>query len=464
MTALNARPATGEVAFPLILVEGEEKAGKSYAALQLSNSPKVGRTFVIDLMDGTADEYAELGPYEVLQHDGTHRSMVEQVKAACAVPSDPAKPNVVIVDSATAWWNMLVEWADQRARRGKANKATLAKDPDAEINIGMNIWNDAAGRWGEVALALKKFPGIGVITAQGKEVSALDGDGKPIPNRKVWKVEAHKSLPALVNAWVRMEKPHTATLIGVRSLRVEVPDKGMPLGRDGDMLERVVFEILGAGRAFVPDQSVAPSPSDFDWSGLGWSDKGEHDAARADLKAQCAKMGDAAKDAMKAWLSEQGWSLPYTRAQMDAWRVQIGAGQSPDASGSSGGDRTAPREAARPVLSGGGATEPPPSAAAPGESEPGGEAADGSGGSLPPSSPVLSGPVTAVMLLARIAGDTEAKRRNRAVKMARDLARDLTMTQPNDFDELMADDVLVRLLYDTAALPVQLPPREGEAA
>lgn len=256
-TQPRTRKPTGTVAFPLLLVEGMEKAGKSYAAYQLSASEKVGRTFVLDLTDGTADEYATLGPYEILEHNGTHTSMVEQVRAACAVESDPDKPNVVIVDSGTEWWNMLVSWADSRARNSTANKRKLAADPDAEVSIPMNIWNDAGGRWAEMAQALKRFPGIGVITAQGKEVSTLDANGSPIAGQKEWKVEAHKSLPAVASAWVRMTRPHTGRLIGVRSLTVEVPEGGMDLGAEDHLLERVVFDVLGAGQAFGETQAVA---------------------------------------------------------------------------------------------------------------------------------------------------------------------------------------------------------------
>lgn len=251
---LNSRPPTGNVNYPLVLVEGEEKAGKSYAAYQLSASEKVGRTFVLDTGDGTADEYAELGPYEVLEHNGTHTSMMEQVRAACAVPSD-GKPNAVIVDSGTMWWAMLVDWTDKRARNSRAGRKKLEGDPDAEIDPTMNLWNDANARWAEMVQALRRFPGIGVITAQGKEVSELNDAGQPVAGRKVWKVEAQKSLPAVVSAWVRVERPHKARLIGVRHLHVDVPDGGLDLGDGPNLVERVVFDVLGAGQPFGESQT-----------------------------------------------------------------------------------------------------------------------------------------------------------------------------------------------------------------
>jgi hypothetical protein len=329
---LNTRPPTGVVAFPLILVEGEEKAGKSYAAYQLSASPKVGRTFVLDLVDGTADEYAELGPYEVLVHDGTHRSMVEQVRAACEVPSDPGKPNVVIVDCGTPWWNLLVQWANDRAKESKDGRKKLRDDPDAEINIPMNIWNDVAARWAEFMFPLKKFPGIGIITAQGKEVSALDGNGRPIPRTKEWKVEAHKSTQAVVSGWVRLTQGHEATLIGVRSLHASVPAGGLKLGNGEHVLERVVFDILGAGQAFGENTAVSPNtesggveddstPPPFDWSAIGWDDQADHDGARAQNAARARSLDDPVAHA--EWIKAQGWTLPYPRSQMEAWADEL---------------------------------------------------------------------------------------------------------------------------------------------
>ena len=57
---IKARKPTGAVPYPVILIEGEEKAGKSYAAALLSTSPRVGATYWLDLGEGSADEYLSL--------------------------------------------------------------------------------------------------------------------------------------------------------------------------------------------------------------------------------------------------------------------------------------------------------------------------------------------------------------------------------------------------------------------
>lgn len=251
---LQTRKPTGRVAFPFVLVEGEEKAGKSFMLAQFAASPRVGRCFYMDLGDGTLDEYARLGDYDLLVHDGTWSSIIEQVRAAAAEPSDPEAPNVIGIDSGSDLWMMLKAWTDSRARNSKKGRETLKGDPDAEIDAPMNLWNDSKGRWAELLGILKGFPGIGVMLAQGSEVTKVE-NGAPT-RETVWTVEAEKTTAAKANAWVRIRRPHQASLIGVRSLDIHVPDGGLPLP-DEHALDHLVFEIIGAGKEFGESQAVS---------------------------------------------------------------------------------------------------------------------------------------------------------------------------------------------------------------
>lgn len=251
---LQTRKPTGRVAFPFILVEGEEKAGKSFMLAQFAASPRVGRCFYLDLGDGTLDEYARLGDYDLLVHDGTWSSIIDQVRAAAAEPSDPEKPNVIGIDSGSDLWMMLKLWTDARARNSKKGRETLQKDPDAEVDAPMNLWNDSKGRWAELLGILKGFPGIGVMLAQGSEVTKVE-NGAPT-KETVWTIEAEKTTAGKANAWVRIKRPHSASLIGVRSLDIHVPDGGLPLP-DSDVLDHLVFEIIGAGKEFGESQAVS---------------------------------------------------------------------------------------------------------------------------------------------------------------------------------------------------------------
>lgn len=245
MTVRTRKP-TGLPAWPLILVEGEEKAGKTFLSLALSASEKVGRTFAFDLGDGTADEYAELGPYEVVDLNGTYSDLRAQVDAVCDEPRvDPDRPNVVVIDSGTQMWDSLKAWADTRARSSRKAQEALKKDPDAEIDTSMNYWNDSKDRWAGIVGRLRRWDGIAIITAQGGEVAEVQ-NGRPT-GRSVWSVQAEKTLPANVTAWVRVKRdPRSATLVAVRRLNVDVPRNGLSLPME-NTLEHLVFDVIGAG-------------------------------------------------------------------------------------------------------------------------------------------------------------------------------------------------------------------------
>jgi len=259
--ALRTRQPTGRVAYPLILVEGAEKVGKSYTSFALSASEKVGRTFVFDLGEGTADEYARLGPYEVVDHDGTFTDLLGQMREATAVPMDDGHPNVIVLDSATVLWESIKDWAGARARNGNKAKKLLRQDPDAEVSIPMNIWTDAADRWGQVMHLLRYWDGIGVLICRGKEVAKVGSDGQPVMGQTDYKIEAHKATQANVTAHIRCMSPGAAVLVDARSLDVSIPSGGLRLPAENP-LEHVVFDILGAGGAFQTSSAVEPQPHD----------------------------------------------------------------------------------------------------------------------------------------------------------------------------------------------------------
>lgn len=253
MSGLRVRKPTGKTAWPLILVEGEEKAGKSFAAYSLSASEQVGRTFVVDLGEGTADEYGSLGPFEVVEHNGTFTTILDQMRAAAAVPAVDDRPNVIVLDDATALWDLLKDWAMRRARDSRAGRRTLAADPDAEIAPTMNLWNDAKDRWQRIVDLLRFFPGVAVVCARGREVAKVV-DGQPVIGETVWRVDAEKNLAFDCSAWVRMTRPHQATLIAVRSLTVDVPASGIVLPANAP-LEHLVFDLL-AGEGFERSRRI----------------------------------------------------------------------------------------------------------------------------------------------------------------------------------------------------------------
>jgi hypothetical protein len=289
--ALRARQPTGAVAWPLILVEGGEKAGKSCTAFELSSSEKVGRTFVLDMGEGSADEYKSLGRYEVLDHNGTFVDFLGQVKEATAVPMVDGKPNVIVIDSSTVLWESIKDWADGRARRGAKARKLLASDPDADVSIPMNIWTDAAERWGQVIHALRYWDGIGILIARGKEVAKVGKDGQPVTGQTDYKIEAHKSLGFQVSAHVRCEGMHRTRLVSVRSLHATVPPQGLMLP-ESMPLEHLVFDVLGAGGSFAVSTAVAPTA--------------EERIPMEDAERLAAVVNSGGKEARTSWLARFG--------------------------------------------------------------------------------------------------------------------------------------------------------------
>ncbi|UAW08542.1 RecA-like DNA recombinase [Mycobacterium phage MadMen] len=247
--SLKTRPPTGAVPWPLILVEGGEKAGKSWAAAVLSSSEKVGRTLWIDWAEGAADEYGAIpgARYEVIEHDGTWTSIMEQVRAA----KDEAqraidageKPVVLVIDSMTAEWDDLKEWVDTKARRRESNRKKLEKDPEAEIQITTDLWNLATARHKELMRVLMRFPGIVVMIARGADQVAME-NGKPTSQR-TWKVEGQKNLAFDASVWVRLNRGEHPQIIGARSVHAGIiPGEDKPRRVPDLTLEQLVFDIL----------------------------------------------------------------------------------------------------------------------------------------------------------------------------------------------------------------------------
>ncbi len=259
---LKTRQPTGKVAAPLVLLEGGEKSGKSWAAAMLSTSERVGRVLWLDLGEGAADEYAAIPGtrYEVIEHDGSYRSIYEQICAArdealrAAANDEP--PVVLVIDSMTALWELLKEWIDGRARKREKNRKLLAQDPNAEIDLTTDLWNDATGRWRAVMTKLMTFNGPVIAIARGKEVIEIGPDGKP-GRGKDYKVEGQKHLPYDATVWVRMSREDGARIIGARSVHLGVRPGERPKRLDVDWsLDWLIFDALKYEPGVVRDLQV----------------------------------------------------------------------------------------------------------------------------------------------------------------------------------------------------------------
>jgi hypothetical protein len=253
---LKTRKPTGKVGWPLILIEGEEKAGKTWSCAEFSASEHISAMYWLDLSEGSADEYGAIkgANYEIIDHDGSWGDIIGQVEAVHAEAQRAVdageKPVVLTIDSMTAIWEMLTAWTADRAARLDSNINKLRRNPDAEIVIPPGYWNPANKRHKHLMQLLKTFPGIVLVTAQGKTVTKIDEDGKPAEDergraQRDYKVEGQKKLAYDVSVWVRKFRAAPTVVVGARSVHAGIkPGEDEPKEMPGITLEHLIFGVL----------------------------------------------------------------------------------------------------------------------------------------------------------------------------------------------------------------------------
>lgn len=222
VTELRTRRPTGKPPWPMILLAGVEKSGKSWAAAELSASDLVDRTLWVEIGEGAVDQYGALpgARYEIALHDGTYRGIGNAIWAATRQPRPNGKPHAIVLDSVTNLWDMLADEAqgiaNERARRAAAQKNRPA--PTGDRTITVDLWNNAKKRWGRIIDMLRTYDGPVILTSRLELVTVMNGS-EPT-TEKTWKVRAEKNLPYEVDAVVRFTAPRSAELTGVRSVRL----------------------------------------------------------------------------------------------------------------------------------------------------------------------------------------------------------------------------------------------------
>jgi hypothetical protein len=129
---------------------------------------------------------------------------------------------------------------------GRVRKRRGVSDPNAEVKVAMDLWNDANARHGKLMRLLMTFPGIAVITARGKPIAMIGDDGKPVEGRKEYKVEGQKYLAFDASCWVRLDRDEPGQVVGLRSVHAGIrPGRDKPKELPEDWtLEWLVFEAL----------------------------------------------------------------------------------------------------------------------------------------------------------------------------------------------------------------------------
>lgn len=220
---LNTRKPTGRPSWPILLLAGREKAGKTWGALTASSSDLVGRTLYIGIGEDDPDEYALIpgAEFDIVVHDGTYPGILTAIQAAVAEPHGD-KPTLIVVDSMTRLWNLIGDNMQAIANR----RAKGRRNANGDYTISADLWNTAAGQWGDVMDALRQHQGPVILTARLDSVAVME-NGQPTA-QKEWKIQGHKSLPFDAAGIVEMRERGQFLLTGVKSARVKL-EKPRPM-------------------------------------------------------------------------------------------------------------------------------------------------------------------------------------------------------------------------------------------
>lgn len=317
--SLTTRRPTGEAGWPNLLIEGKEGAWKTSSCLRFSADPRVGTTYVIEVGERRADEYAALGDFLVVEHDGTLQAIVDAIREVMAQAPLDGRPNVLIIDSGTGLWDLVKREAERIARSSEAAVKQLERDPNAEITVGHQAWNKAKDRyWWAWLNELRSWPGIALITGRADEVSKFDG-GRPVANQTEYRVELEAGTRFILDGQVRMRGADDVPLVvTAKSLNFSVPAGGQPLD-EPEPLAQLVFGLFGAGTEVALNVGQAKA------------------AVMARLRALGILGDEAVRVAGEAWKSKAGNRSRFDGAAMaelleavDQVAAGIEAGEAPD--------------------------------------------------------------------------------------------------------------------------------------
>ncbi len=214
---LNTRKPTGKPAWPIMLLAGREKAGKTWAALEASTSDLISRVLYIGIGEDDPDEYALIpgAEFEIVVHDGTYPGIIDAVRAAVAEPAGE-NPTLIVVDSMTRLWNLIGDNMQAVANK----RAKGRRNPNGDFTISADLWNVAASQWQDVMDALRVHQGPVILTARLDQVAVME-NGQPIA-QKEWKVQAHKSLVFDATVIVELRERGQFLVTGAKSARIKL--------------------------------------------------------------------------------------------------------------------------------------------------------------------------------------------------------------------------------------------------
>ena len=198
---------------------------------------------MFEIGERDADAYSSLGPYEIVMLNGTWSDFITKLEWATEQPMISDLPNVIVIDTVTRLWSDLKDWASARARSTERARRILHDDPDAEIEVTANFWNDAKSRWGRMLNLLTGWAGISVLIARAQEVTLFE-NGQPVRGADpVWSIDAEKNLAFNVTANVSIRSPRRPMLMTAKLPGLSIPVGGLALS-DDEPLADLIFGTL----------------------------------------------------------------------------------------------------------------------------------------------------------------------------------------------------------------------------
>lgn len=237
---MRTRKPTGKPSWPITLLAGAEKAGKSYSAALAAASDLIGATYWVGIGEDSPDEYGLLADFDIVEHDGTYQGILTALTEIAALPKlGDEKQVLLVVDSMTRLWDLITDNAQATANKravAKAKKYNKA-EPSGDVQITMDLWNAAKSQWGHVMDAIRAHQGPSLLTARLESVTVMDAQGQPTKEKQA-KVKAEKSLPYDVGAVIEMPVRGETYITGVRSVRLQLPERTLVKDFTVDMFWR----------------------------------------------------------------------------------------------------------------------------------------------------------------------------------------------------------------------------------
>lgn len=218
---LSLRAPTKTPRWPVVLLAGKPKSGKSFACAKASTYAFLASTLWVPFGEDDADELGAIaGPtMSIVGHDDTPAGVTAVIAAAADHARTTPGTHLLVVDCISHVWQGLCDEAqavaDSRAQaRGK---------PGVDAPISMDLWNHAKANWRKFMQTVRLFPGPVLLTARMDEVTVMDRQGRPTTD-KTWKIRAETDVAFEVDVVVHMRSRTDIAVGQVRSLRWDNPE------------------------------------------------------------------------------------------------------------------------------------------------------------------------------------------------------------------------------------------------